>query len=67
MSEEYATGKQNFYLQHFFLPSLVGKMGHTRTVSGRREMGHGMLAQMTLAPFVLDEVCTILSALQLQQ
>ena len=46
MSEDYATGKQNLYLQYFFLPSSVGKMGHTGSMPGRREMGHGRLAQI---------------------
>jgi len=66
MIEDYATGKQNFYLQCFFPPSSVGKMGHTGSMPGRREMGHGMLAQRLLAPLVADEVCSIPSALKLQ-
>ena len=56
MSEDYATGKQNFYLQYFFPPSSVGETGRTGGMPGRREVGHGMLAQRALAPIVPDEV-----------
>lgn len=56
MSEDYATGKQNFYLQYFFPPSSVGETGRTSGMPGRREVGHGMLAQRALAPIVPDEV-----------
>ncbi|KAL0019747.1 hypothetical protein WJX77_011122 [Trebouxia sp. C0004] len=55
MSEDYATGKQNFYLQYFFPPSSVGETGRTGGMPGRREVGHGMLAQRALAPIVPDE------------
>ena len=57
MSEDYATGKQNFYLQYFFPPSSVGETGRTGGMPGRREVGHGMLAQRALAPIVPNEVC----------
>ncbi|KAL3136300.1 hypothetical protein ABBQ32_007306 [Trebouxia sp. C0010 RCD-2024] len=56
MSEDYATGKVNFYLQYFFPPSSVGETGRTGGMPGRREVGHGMLAQRALAPIVPDEV-----------
>ena len=56
MTEDYATGKQNFYLQYFFPPSSVGETGRTGGMPGRREVGHGMLAQRALAPIVPDEV-----------
>lgn len=59
MSEDYATGKQNFYLQYFFPPSSVGETGRTGGMPGRREVGHGMLAQRALAPIVPDEVCAV--------
>ncbi len=62
MSEDYATGKQNFYLRYvvyFFPPSSVGETGRTGGMPGRREVGHGMLAQRALAPTVPDEVCAI--------
>ena len=59
MSEDYATGKQNFYLQYFFPPSSVGVTGRTGGMPGRREVGHGMLAQRALAPIVPNEVCAI--------
>ncbi len=59
MSEDYLTGKQNFYLQYFFPPSSVGETGRTGGMPGRREVGHGMLAQRALAPIIPDEVCAI--------
>ncbi|KAL0046214.1 hypothetical protein WJX82_005757 [Trebouxia sp. C0006] len=55
MSEDYATGKQNFYLQYFFPPSSVGVTGRTGGMPGRREVGHDMLAQRALAPIVPNE------------
>ena len=60
MSEDYATGKVNFYLQYFFPPSSVGETGRTGGMPGRREVGHGMLAQRALAPIVPDEVKLLL-------
>lgn len=62
MSEDYATGKVNFYLQYFFPPSSVGETGRTGGMPGRREVGHGMLAQRALAPIVPDEVSLLLHA-----
>ena len=59
MSEDYATGKHKLYLQGFFPPSSVGETGRTGDMPGRREVGHGMLAQRALAPIVPDEVCAI--------
>ena len=58
MSEDYATGKQNFCLQNP-LPPIVKETGCTGGMPGRREVGHGMLAQRALAPIVPDEVCAI--------
>ena len=55
MTGDYAKGKQSLYLKYFFLPSSVGQTGG---MPGRREVGHGMLAQNALAPIVADEVCT---------
>ena len=63
MSEDYATGKVNFYLQYFFPPSSVGETGRTGGMPGRREVGHGMLAQRALAPIVPDEVSLLLDAM----
>ena len=62
MSEDYATFKQNFYLQYFFPPSSVGETGRTGGMPGRREVGHGMLAQRALAPIVPDGVCCLAPA-----
>ncbi len=59
MCEDDATGKQNFYLQYCFPPSLVEETGRTGGMPGRREVCHGMLAQRALAPIVPDEVCAI--------
>ena len=39
MSENHATGNQNFYLQCFFPPSSVGKMGHTQKHDWRAGSG----------------------------
>jgi len=63
MSEDYATGKQNFYLQCFFPPSSVGETGRTGGMPRRREVGHSILARSNLAPVVSAEVCAIPSAL----
>ena len=40
---------ERFYLQYFFPPSSVGETGRIGAV-GRRELGHGELAQRALAP-----------------
>jgi len=61
MSEDYATGKQNFCLQNP-LPPIVKETGCTGGMPGRREVGHGMFVQRLLAPVVPNEVCKIPSA-----
>ncbi|MBA3720911.1 MAG: polyribonucleotide nucleotidyltransferase [Parachlamydiaceae bacterium] len=40
-------GSQRFYLQYFFPPSSVGEVGRIGT-PGRREIGHGKLAERSL-------------------
>ena len=49
-------GEENrrFYLQYFFPPSSVGETGRTGP-PGRREVGHGNLAERALAPVVPPE------------
>jgi polyribonucleotide nucleotidyltransferase len=42
---------QRFYLQYFFPPSSVGETGRIGG-AGRREIGHGKLAERALAPAV---------------
>ena len=42
-----------FYLQYHFPPSSVGEVGRTGA-PGRRELGHGMLAQRALTPAIPD-------------
>ncbi|KAI8473323.1 MAG: chloroplast polyribonucleotide phosphorylase [Monoraphidium minutum] len=42
---------ETFYLQYFFPPSSVGETGRVGGV-GRRELGHGELAQRALAPVI---------------
>ncbi|KAF6256365.1 putative polyribonucleotide nucleotidyltransferase [Scenedesmus sp. NREL 46B-D3] len=42
---------ERFYLQYFFPPSSVGECGRVGP-AGRRELGHGELAQRALAPAV---------------
>ena len=56
MQADYATCSQNFYLHYFFPPSSVGETGRVGGMPGRREVGHGMLAQRALAPTLPDEV-----------
>lgn len=58
MQEDFATGTEHFYLQYFFPPSSVGETGRVGGMPGRREVGHGMLAQRALAPTVPSEVCS---------
>ena len=58
MQEDFATGTEPFYLQYFFPPSSVGETGRVGGMPGRREVGHGMLAQRALAPTVPSEVCS---------
>jgi polyribonucleotide nucleotidyltransferase len=45
---------RRFYLQYFFPPSSVGETGRTGP-AGRREVGHGNLAERALAPVVPPE------------
>lgn len=45
---------RKFYLQYFFPPSSVGEVGRLGT-PGRREIGHGALAERALAPIIPDE------------
>jgi polyribonucleotide nucleotidyltransferase len=42
---------ERFYLQYYFPPSCVGEVGRIGP-AGRRELGHGELAQRALAPVV---------------
>ena len=42
---------ETFYLQYFFPPSSVGETGRVGP-AGRRELGHGELAQRALAPVI---------------
>ncbi|GFH24243.1 polyribonucleotidenucleotidyltransferase, partial [Haematococcus lacustris] len=44
----------SFYLQYFFPPSSVGEVGKVGP-PGRRELGHGELAQRALAPCVPNQ------------
>ncbi|KAL4853937.1 Polyribonucleotide nucleotidyltransferase [Chlorella vulgaris] len=46
--------EQRFYLQYSFPPSSVGETGRTGA-PGRREVGHGNLAERALLPVVPDE------------
>jgi len=45
---------RRFYLQYFFPPSSVGETGR-QGAPGRREIGHGALAERALAPIIPDE------------
>ncbi len=46
---------KRFYLQYNFPPSCVGETGRVGAV-GRREAGHGMLAERALLPIIPSEV-----------
>mmetsp|Transcript_6918 Transcript_6918/g.14933 ORF Transcript_6918/g.14933 Transcript_6918/m.14933 type:complete len:879 (-) Transcript_6918:47-2683(-) len=46
--------KKKFYLQYTFPPSCVGETGRVGG-AGRREIGHGMLAERALLPIVPDD------------
>lgn len=46
--------ERRFYLQYFFPPSSVGETGRVGA-PGRREVGHGNLAERALAPVVPSE------------
>ena len=48
-------GPRRFYLQYSFPPSSVGETGRVSS-PGRREIGHGMLAERALQPSIPDEV-----------
>ena len=50
---------RKFYLQYFFPPSSVGEVGR-QGAPGRREIGHGALAERALAPIIPDEACASL-------
>lgn len=54
-------GPSRFYLQYSFPPSSVGETGRFAG-PGRREVGHGMLAERALLPVIPDEVCSRLSS-----
>lgn len=45
---------KRFYLQYNFPPSCVGETGRVGAV-GRREAGHGMLAERALSPIIPSE------------
>eukprot|EP00798_Chlamydomonas_sp_ICE-L_P022601 gene22601-29742_t len=45
--------ESNFYLHYFFPPSSVGETGRVG-MAGRRELGHGCLAQRALEPILPD-------------
>ncbi len=47
--------KDKFFLQYYFPPSSVGETGRVGA-PGRREVGHGQLAQRALTPIIPDEV-----------
>lgn len=50
---------QRFYLQYTFPPSSTGETGRVGFV-GRREAGHGVLAERALLPIIPSEVYIIL-------
>lgn len=51
---------QRFYLQYSFPPSSTGETGRVGFL-GRREAGHGVLAERALAPIIPSEVPPSLS------
>jgi polyribonucleotide nucleotidyltransferase len=51
LEKEKEESLQRFYLQYFFPPSSVGETGRVGG-AGRREIGHGKLAEKALAPLV---------------
>ncbi|EFJ41423.1 hypothetical protein VOLCADRAFT_107702 [Volvox carteri f. nagariensis] len=53
-AEEDDGGEGRFYLQYHFPPSSVGETGRVGG-PGRRELGHGELAQRALAPIVPNQ------------
>ncbi|KAK9821471.1 hypothetical protein WJX81_007489 [Elliptochloris bilobata] len=50
-----AEESRKFYLQYFFPPCSVGEVGRMGA-PGRREIGHGALAERALAPIIPDEI-----------
>ena len=54
MSGDWETPRK-FYMQYSFPPSCVGEVGRTGQ-PGRREIGHGMLAERALTPTIPPEV-----------
>jgi len=54
MAEDDGSALRRFYLQYFFPPSSVGETGRMGG-PGRREIGHGTLAERALAPSVPSE------------
>lgn len=51
LAKEKDESLQRFYLQYFFPPSSVGETGRIGG-AGRREIGHGKLAEKALAPLI---------------
>jgi polyribonucleotide nucleotidyltransferase len=51
LAQGHKASAETFYLQYFFPPSSVGETGRMG-VAGRREVGHGKLAERSLAPAV---------------
>ena len=51
--------KDRFFLQYYFPPSSVGETGRVGA-PGRREIGHGQLAQRALSPIIPQEVSCLL-------
>lgn len=51
LAKEKEESLQRFYLQYFFPPSSVGETGRIGG-AGRREIGHGKLAEKALAPLI---------------
>lgn len=49
------TTLKNFYLQYTFPPSCVGEVGRSGGPPGRREIGHGTLAEKALSYTLPDE------------
>ena len=56
--------KDKFFLQYYFPPSSVGETGRVGA-PGRREIGHGQLAQRALMPIIPQEVSDHVACLAL--
>ena len=54
--------KDKFFLQYYFPPSSVGETGRVGA-PGRREIGHGQLAQRALMPIIPQEVSNNIACL----